>query len=182
MKNKAMNDNLRALCEGAVMVALAVVLNFFKIDIFPEGGSINLLFIPLMVFALRRGAKWGLAAGLVFGVLKGLIGGGTAYGWQSMLLDYIAAYTLVGLTGLAPKKPVAATALGAAGTLTSFVLAGALVWGEYMPEAFLGLRMVNIWVYSLLYNGIPTALNWLIAAVVIGLLAAKTKLLDRQES
>lgn len=98
------NNSTRVLAEGAVMVALAVVLNFLKVDIFPSGGSINLLFIPLMVYALRRGAGWGIGAGFVFGTIKCLIGGGIAYGWQSLLLDYAVAYALVGLAGLFPKS------------------------------------------------------------------------------
>ena len=81
------NKKLHILCEGAIMVALAVVLNFFKIDLGPEGGSVNLVFIPLMVYALRRGVMPGMLAGLVFGTLKAMIGGGIAYGWQSLLLD-----------------------------------------------------------------------------------------------
>ena len=84
----------RLLCEGAIMVALAVVLNFLEFDLFAQGGSMNLLFIPLMVFALRRGPVWGMGAGLVFGVLKAVIGGGIAYGWQSLLLDSALAYAL----------------------------------------------------------------------------------------
>ena len=103
MKSK---QTTRILCEGAIMVAMAVVLNFLKFDLFAQGGSMNLLFIPLMVFALRRGPVWGMGAGLVFGVLKAVIGGGIAYGWQSLLLDYALAYALTGLAGLTPKKPV----------------------------------------------------------------------------
>ena len=103
MKSK---QSTRTLCEGAIMVAMAVVLNFFKFDLFAQGGSMNLLFIPLMVFALRRGPVWGMGAGLVFGVLKAIIGGGIAYGWQSLLLDYALAYALTGLAGFTPKKPV----------------------------------------------------------------------------
>ena len=71
MKSK---QTTRILCEGAIMVAMAVVLNFLKFDLFAQGGSMNLLFIPLMVFALRRGPVWGMGAGLVFGVLKAVIG------------------------------------------------------------------------------------------------------------
>ena len=56
------NKNLRALTEGAAMVAAAVVLNFLKVDLFAQGGSINLIFIPLMVYALRWGAGWGAPA------------------------------------------------------------------------------------------------------------------------
>ena len=131
MKSK---QTTRTLCEGAIMVAMAVVLNFFKFDLFAQGGSMNLLFIPLMVFALRRGPVWGMGAGLVFGVLKAIIGGGIAYGWQSLLLDYALAYALTGLAGFTPKKPVLGTVIGALGALLSFVLSGVFVWGEYMPD------------------------------------------------
>ena len=171
------HGSIRTLCEGAMLTALAVVLNFLKLDLGPEGGSINPVFIPLMVFALRRGTLWGCGAGLVFGTVKCLIGGGVAYGWQSILLDYSVAYALVGLTGLLPKKPVLGTVLGALGCLASFVLSGVLVWGNYMPESFWGLPMVNVWVYSLLYNGSFILINELIAAAVIGVIAKKTALL-----
>ena len=150
MKSK---QTTRTLCEGAIMVAMAVVLNFFKFDLFAQGGSMNLLFIPLMVFALRRGPVWGMGAGLVFGVLKAIIGGGIAYGWQSLLLDYALAYALTGLAGFTPKKPVLGTVIGALGALLSFVLSGVFVWGEYMPETFFGMTMTSPWFYSALYNG-----------------------------
>jgi len=172
--------NLRALTEGAAMVAAAVVLNFLKVDLFAQGGSINLIFIPLMVYALRWGAGWGVAAGAVFGVLKAIIGGGISYGWQSLLLDYAVAYALVGLAGLMPKKPVLSTFFGTLGALLSFVLSGVIVWGEWMPEAFLGLKMVNIWVYSFLYNGLYTVTNGVLAALVIALLSGRKGILDRQ--
>jgi thiamine transporter len=179
MKSK---QTTRILCEGGIMVAMAVVLNFLKFDLFAQGGSMNLLFIPLMVFALRRGTLWGLGAGLVFGVLKAIIGGGIAYGWQSLLLDYALAYALTGLAGLTPKHPVLGTVIGALGALFSFVLSGVFVWGEYMPETFLGLTMGNVWFYSFLYNGIYTAFNWLVAAIVIYILSVKTKLLQPEDA
>ena len=190
MKSK---QTTRILCEGAIMVAMAVVLNFLKFDLFAQGGSMNLLFIPLMVFALRRGPVWGMGAGLVFGVLKAVIGGGIAYGWQSLLLDYALAYALTGLAGLTPKKPVLGistlggqgillgTVIGALGALVSFVLSGVIVWGMYMPDVFLGMAMKNVWVYSFIYNFIYTAFNWLIAAIVVYFLSKKTKLLQPEK-
>ena len=171
------NSRTRILCEGALTVALSVVLNFIKADLGPEGGSVNLLFIPLMLFALRRGTLWGCGAGFVFGTLKCLLGGGIAYGWQSLLLDYSVAYALVGLAGLLPKKPVLGTVLGAVGCLVSFVCSGALIWGQYMPDSFWGVKMMNVWVYSLLYNGSFVLCNEILAAVAISLLNNKTELL-----
>lgn len=175
------SNTTRVLAEGAVMVALAVVLNFLKVDIFPSGGSINLLFIPLMVYALRRGAGWGIGAGFVFGTIKCLIGGGIAYGWQSLLLDYAVAYALVGLAGLFPKKPMLGTLAGTLGCLASVVVSGVLIWGVYMPETFWGLPMTNVWVYSLLYNGSYVLCNGLIAAVAIRILSRSTKLLTAEK-
>lgn len=165
------------VCEGAVMVAMAVVLNFLKVDLGPQGGSVNLVFIPLMVYALRRGVGWGIGAGFIFGFIKCVIGGGISYGWQSLLLDYSVAYGLVGLSGLLPNRPVLGSVLGSLGCLASFVLSGVLIWGMYMPEVFWNLPMTNVWVYSLLYNGSFVACNGILAAIAIGLLAKKTKLL-----
>ena len=71
--------------------------------------------------------------------------------------------------------------IGALGALLSFVLSGVIVWGEYMPETFLGIGMTNVWFYSFLYNFIYTAFNWLIAAIVIYFLSKKTKLLQPEQ-
>ena len=176
------NRKLKALSEGAIMVALAVVLNFFKVDLGPEGGSVNLVFIPLMLYAIRRGAGWGILAGAVFGTLKAFIGGGVSYGWQSLLLDYSVAFALVGLAGFAKGRVVPAVAFGALGCLASFVLSGVLIWGEYLPESFWGLPMTNIWVYSLLYNGSFVLANAVIAATVLLVLKKSSKLVTRQKS
>ena len=173
------NIKLRTITEGAITVALAVVLNFFKLDLGPEGGSVNLVLIPLVLYAMRRGMGAGIAAGAVFGTLKAIIGGGISYGWQSLLLDYSVAYGLVGLAGLFKNRPVLSTVTGAAGCLLSFVLSGVLVWGEYMPESFWGMRMVNIWVYSLIYNGSFVLCNAVICAVALVILKRTTGLTER---
>ena len=170
----------RVLTEGAITAALAVALNFFKLDLGPEGGSVNLVLIPLVLFAMRRGVLPGMIVGAVFGTLKAMIGGGISYGWQSLFLDYSAAYALVGLAGLFNNKPVLSTLVGAAGCLASFVLSGVLVWGDYLPETFWGLPMANIWVYSLLYNGSFVLCNAILCAVVLCVLKKTTNLTLRQ--
>ena len=177
---KSSTNNLRTWAEGAIMVALAVVLNFFKIDLGPEGGSVNLVLIPLVLYSIRWGCPYGIAAGLVFGTLKAMIGGGIGYGWQSLLLDYSVAFGLVGLSGLS-EKAVPASVIGAAGCLLSFVLSGVLVWGEYLPETFWGLPMANIWIYSLIYNGSFVLCNAIVCAVVLSILARTTGLVSRQK-
>jgi energy-coupled thiamine transporter ThiT len=92
------------LCEGAVMLALALVLNALKLYQFPNGGSIDLAMIPIFFFALRWGCGWGLLEGFLFGLLQMFIDGAVAWGWQSLLLDYLVAFTPAGPGGPVPRQ------------------------------------------------------------------------------
>ena len=51
-ENSRARQSVRMLCEGAVMVALALVLNQLKIFRLPNGGSITLEMLP--IFFLRH--------------------------------------------------------------------------------------------------------------------------------
>ena len=167
---------VRMLCEGAVFVALAEILGFLKIGHLPNGGSVSLLMLPMIVFALRWGLGSGLLAGFALGVLDFLVGGGIAIGWQSILGDYVIALTALGLAGLGRGRGlpglVVGTVLGCLGRFLSIWVTGATLWGEYMPEEFLGLPMTNEWVYSLLYNGIPIGASSAATLAVVLALAA----------
>ena len=57
------NEKVRMLCEGALCVAMSVVLSYVKLDVGPSGGSINATMIPLVLFAIRWGWGWGLGQG-----------------------------------------------------------------------------------------------------------------------
>ena len=61
---------LRALCEGAVLVAVAEILSFIKLWEMPWGGSVVLSMVPLVLYAVRWGLGPGLLSGFVFGVLQ----------------------------------------------------------------------------------------------------------------
>ena len=66
-----MNKKIKALCEAAIMIALALILNLLK-DVLPgqlpNGGSLlNVSMVPIVFFAVRYGAGWGAMAGFVFG-------------------------------------------------------------------------------------------------------------------
>ena len=167
---------VRMLCEGAVFVALAEILGFLKIGHLPNGGSVSLLMLPMIVFALRWGLGSGLLAGFALGVLDFLVGGGIAIGWQSILGDYVIALTALGLAGLGRGRGLPGLAVGTVpgclGRFLSIWVTGATLWGEYMPEEFLGLPMTNEWVYSLLYNGIPIGASSAATLAVVLALAA----------
>ena len=178
------NKNLVTLCEGAVLVALAYALSFLKIPIGFSfggfGGSVDLVMIPLLVFALRRGLWRGLAAGLVFGTLKFFFAGGSALNWQSMLLDYSFAYMAVGLAGVCRGEPTPLRfALGAlvgcaARFLVHFV-SGVTIYAQYMPEKFLGLAMPDPSVWSAIYNATYMLPNTVIAVAALAALCIPLK-------
>jgi len=157
---------------GGVLVALGTVLSFIKVFDLPYGGSITLCsMLPVMVFAYRSGTKWGLGAGFTFSVLQLLFGlddlkgvsGATVAG--SVLLDYLLAFTVLGLAGMFRNKiknDPAAFTLGCfvAGMLRyacSF-LSGWILWAEYADANFspvlAGMSGQKLaFFYSLVYNG-----------------------------
>ena len=94
------NQKLQMLCEGAIFVALAQILSMLKIWEMPWGGSITLGMLPIFLFAVRWGIKWGLVSGFAYGLLQVMFDGGFAISWQSILGDYLVAFTVLGLAGL----------------------------------------------------------------------------------
>lgn len=177
------HGSLLALCEGAICVAMAFALSFLKIPTGGFGGSISLVMVPLMVFALRRGGVWGLGACFIYGCLDFLSGGGLAITWQSIILDYVAAYTLTGVAGFFPRRPVLGTIAGGFARYVCLVMSGVFIWGEYMSDiAIFGstLKMSSVWVYSLIYNAQYMILTVAVTAVCVGVLSKTTPLTKNQ--
>lgn len=178
---------IRPILEGALMVALATVLGYFRVFRLPVGGSVDLALVPIFVFCLRWGPKWGIGCGLVNGVLEYFLGGGIAISWQSMLLDYVVANALIGLCGFAAGKRygwIWGTVLGTFGRWVSLTLSGGLLWYMYMQETFLGMPMTDPWVYSMLLNGALCVVVMIVDLVALGLMEAhpylRKKILVRQ--
>lgn len=170
MKN---NRKLRALCEGAVMVAIAQILSYIKLWEMPWGGSVVLAMVPIILYAVRWGLGQGLLAAFVFGVLQFMFDGGFAIGWQSIIGDYLLAFTVLGLAGLFHGKKggiFVGTLIGGAARFLVHYVVGATIWAEYMPEEFFGLTMTTPWIYSLLYNLAYMLPNILITLVIFALL------------
>lgn len=163
----------RMLCEGAIMVVLAQILGYIKIWEMPWGGSICLSMLPIFFFACRWGAGPGLMSGFVLGVLQFMFDGGFALGWQSIIGDYLVAFTVLGLAGVFRGKPwsiYAGTLLGGAARFLVHYVVGATIWAEYMPETFFGMTMTTPWFYSLLYNGFYMVIDTALCLVVFALL------------
>lgn len=164
---------LRALTEGAVFVALAQILGYLKLFELPNGGSICLAMLPIFIYCARWGFGKGMLASFAFSVLQLLLDGAYAWGWQSMIGDYIVAFTVLGVAGLFHKQKAGFFIGTVVGSLARFLVAwyvGAVVWGEYMPDTFFGMTMTSPWFYSVLYNGSYMAVSMVLCLVVGALL------------
>lgn len=164
--NTMKNTTTRILTEGALLVAAAVVLSLIPLFRMPWGGSIDLAMLPLLIYCVRRGMKNGLIACFVFSIVQIIIEGGVAIGWQSIIGDFIVAYTVLGFAGIFKGKYVPACLLGVGLRFLVHYVVGATIWAEYMPESFFSMTMTTPWVYSALYNG-AYLLPDLIAILVI---------------
>ena len=156
------------------MVVLGQLLGYLVLFRMPWGGTVCLSMLPIFLFSCRWGVGPGLMSGFVLGCLQFMFDGGIALGWQSILGDYLAAFTVLGLSGLFRGKPSSVFLGTITGSLARFLVhyvVGATIWAEYMPEAFFGMTMTSPWLYSLLYNGAYMALDLVLCLVVFGLLA-----------
>ena len=161
------NITARKLVESALFIAIATVLSLVKIDL-PFGGGVTVVsMLPLIVVSHRWGWKWGVVSAFVFSVLQLILGldnvGYAASFVMAMgivFLDYVIAYTVIGLSGVFDVFMGKGRAAVAVGIAVTFVLrfvchlvTGAWIWGVWMPEEFMNMTMTNEWVYSALYNG-----------------------------
>ena len=168
----------RTLCEGAIMVALAQILSYIKIMELPNGGSLTPAMFPILLFAVRWGLKDGLLAGFVFGLLQLIFDGAYAWGWQSMLLDYLVAFPPLGLAGLFKGKKwgiFAGTVLGCLGRFIVHFISGITIYRIYAPTEILGTVFDEPNLYSLVYNGSYMLPNTILALAIAGLLYAPLK-------
>ena len=170
---------IRALCEGAIMVALAFVMSFIKLYELPNGGSLTPAMFPILLYALRWGLPQGLTAGFVFGLLQLLFDGAYAWGWQSMLLDYLLAFTPLGLAGLFKGKAwgiFPGTFIGCLGRFIVHHISGITIYRIIEPTAVPGLGTYdNAHLYSLVYNGSYMLPNMVLAMLLAGVLFVPMK-------
>lgn len=164
---------IRCLVEAAILVALAQVLSYIKLMELPNGGSLTPAMFPLILFAVRWGWKPGLLASFAFGLLQLIYDGAYAWGWQSMLLDYLVAFTPLGLAGLFRGKKwgiFVGTVLGCVCRFVVHYISGVTIYKILEPTELLGTTFSNPSLYSLVYNGSYMLPNTILALVIAGLL------------
>ncbi|MCR4717208.1 MAG: energy-coupled thiamine transporter ThiT [Lachnospiraceae bacterium] len=177
MENR--NQNLVAMVECALFVAAAVVLDFITIFELPNGGSLKFVMIPLIIFALRRGFKWGTVSGILYLVIAIILGReGIFYPGSTatvivvcILFDYVLAYSTIGLAPVFAKLfKNRMLGVGASAFLVCLVrflshfISGTTIWGDFSNGAGGAI------LFSITYNGsymLPIAV---VSAVVMVLI------------
>ena len=206
-----MKTQTKRLTESAMLLAVAIVLELISKMFIPElpfGGQITLMsMLPVVLISYRHGIKWGLVSGITYALLEMALGAKTVaaafqpgyFGDGTMLLnafimcvlDYLVAFTVLGLGGMFRDrewKASTALALGGAAALTlryaTHVLSGYILfsgWAEWFftQEGFpaWGAKLVESlssemlgFVYSLVYNGfymVPEIVLTAIGAILL---------------
>lgn len=173
--NTSSHLKLRALTEGAIFVAFAIVLSLIPVGKMPQGGSFDLAMLPLFVFCVRWGFGPSMLATTTYGILQMFIEGGIAIGWQSIVGDFIVAYAVLGVAGIFSKSRYGffiGTVVGCCARFLVHYVVGATIWAEYMPAEFFNMTMTTPWLYSALYNGSYMLVDMVIC-LVIGAIAWK---------
>ena len=170
---------IRALTEGAMLVAAAQVLSFIKLYEFPQGGSVTAAMFPILLDAVRWGMPRGLLAGFTFGTLQLIFDGAYAWGWQSMILDYLLAFTPLGLAGLFKGKAwgiFPGTVIGCVGRFLVHYWSGVTIYRIIEPTEVPGFGTFdNASLYSLVYNGSYMLPNMVLALVLAGVVYVPLK-------
>lgn len=202
-----MKTNTKRLTESAMLLALAIILELLAKMFIPEmpfGGQITLAsMLPVVLISYRHGMKWGFVASFTYALLEMAIGAKTVsaaflpgyFGDGAMifnallmcLLDYVLAFTVLGLGGIFRKKlqnKGAALACGSAVALGARYLchigSGYILFGSYAEWFFTqegfpawGAKLVqslnpNVLsiVYSVVYNGMFMVPELIITAVM----------------
>ncbi len=165
----------RILAEMVVFIALANVL--YLISKFylpflrlPQGGRITIAsMVPILWFALRRGLRWGVEAGIIYGLVHMVISGDVYYPTQ-IILDYPLAFGALGLAGAFQRRPFWGVGVGILGRFVCHFISGVVFFGQYAWPGW------NAYAYSLVYNASYLVPEFIIDVFIIYLLLKTNQL------
>jgi thiamine transporter len=177
----------RSLAFAAVCVALSFALSYVRFFRMPMGGSITFAsMLPIMLFAYMFGARKGVIAGIVYGILQAVQDPWLLHPAQ-FVLDYGTSFAAVGLTGcirgfgLFEGKTRLQFTVGSiiAGVLRfiSHFFAGAFAFGSFGAEnaTKYGIEAFsNPYFYSFVYQSMYV-IPEIIIAIVVGVILLSSK-------
>lgn len=204
-----MQSKTKRLTESAMLLAVAILLELLSKTFIPEqpfGGQLTIVsMLPVVLISYRHGVKWGFVAAFAYALMEMVIGASTisaAFLPSSdefmgpsallmVLLDYLLAFTALGLGGIFRNRIANPSVSLMCGSLVALgarylchILSGLILytswaewfftqdgfpaWGAQLVES-LNPTVLGI-VYSVVYNGmfmIPEMIFTAIAAFLI---------------
>jgi thiamine transporter len=147
----------------ALMVALAVVLDYFKIHRLAQGGSITFgSMVPILLLALWFGPEIGLLGGMLFGFISLLLGPFIVHPVQ-VLFDYPLPYLMLGIAGYFRYNKYLAVVIAVLLRYVCHVISGVVFFAEYAGD-------IPVLQYSLVYNGTYLIPELIICVIILALL------------
>ncbi|HFR3806322.1 TPA: energy-coupled thiamine transporter ThiT [Streptococcus suis] len=151
-------SKLPILVEVAIFSAIALVFDKIPLFTMPQGGSVSLVMLPILLLALRHGLGVGVLTGGIVGTIQ-LFYGGYFLNIFQVFLDYAFSYAGIGLAGLvAPTLSkqknlknatliiTLASFLGGSIRLLATFLSGIIFYADYATPG------MPVWLYSFTYN------------------------------
>lgn len=206
-----MSVKTKRLTESAMLLAVAIVLELVAKMFIPEmpfGGQVTIVsMLPIILISYRHGMKWGFVASFTYALLEMALGAKTVsaaflpgyFGDETMihnallmcLLDYVVAYTVLGLGGIFRDRIenrgtalVCGSLVALGARYLSHIVSGYILfsgyaewyftqegfpaWGAQLVEQ-LSPQVLGV-VYSVVYNGmfmIPEILLTAVAALIL---------------
>ena len=207
-----MQTKTRKLTESAMLIAVAIILELLSKMFIPEmtfGGQLTIVsMLPIVLISYRHGVKWGFLAAFAYALIEMLIGAKNVaaafqpgyFGDATMIgnaiimciMDYLVAYTALGLGGIFRNKIQNPSLSLMAGSLVAlgaryvahiasgyilfagwaewfFTQEGFPAWGASLVES-LSPQMLGF-VYSVVYNGLYMIPEMIFTAIAAFLLA-----------
>ena len=124
------SQKIRALAEGGLMLALAIILSLVTIFKMPFGGGVTLFaMLPIAIYAYRYRTPQALVVALLYGIAQMLIGlknfsyvNGMGSYIMVAVFDYILAFGVLGFSGMFKKFKRTPAILSAAGLILCTVV------------------------------------------------------------
>ena len=197
-----MKPKTKRLTTTGILIAISAVLFAFPVIPLPYDGEVTIAaMVPVIILGYKYGIKWGIFSGIALSLIQIVIGAASSGAFAVpgtgakmalqiilvVLLDFFAAFTVLGLSGMFKNKisnNTVSLALGAFVVCLLWFIAhfvsGVIVWGSYAdagfaPKLLSGFSGYGLMVaYSFVYNASYMLPETIITVVVcIALISVK---------
>lgn len=137
----------KQIAYAGVCISLSFALSYVKFFSLPQGGSVTFAsLLPLMLYAYMFGARKGVFAGVIYGLLQ-FIQSPQFYQPMQVLLDYPIAFGAIGLAGIARGLKLAEKpSLGRFGVALEFSIGATVaVLFRYVAHFLSGYFVFSSW-------------------------------------